>query len=451
MNSSRDNYDGDTSNNINVVASNTSVTNLTLLNALADASTFGNGLSAVTNNSSILNLVIDSPVDPLFTGTRSSFSNNNQNGQLFTTNDTSFVQANINNVAINVNTLDGMAFHRFGASLVRADVTNSSLTANQVNGLSFRGLGSDPQDPTQQLSGTPNRINLVNDLVNANGTGAVGNGARVDLFGDAELVLNATTTTFNNNKENGVRVAMTPGAEFGYTLGAERSTFDGVTITGNSGNGIFITSEISATPATDPNSLTFMEINSNLGNTLIAKNTLNGILLQYPGGTHDLLITGDTNPAAPTFTTAISGNTLDGIHVDTGLFATTTLTVDGGSNLNAPGVIVGGPLAANRNGGDGIDFEVVSQFRVVDGATTKDWLFNAAGTGNLIVNNTTIQNNGANGLNLVGNNLEAVGIGNTPTQNNSFDPSGLLNATVTNSRIVNNVLNGVNIDLQGQM
>ena len=130
------------------------------------------------------------------------------------------------------------------------------------------------------FSGSPNRINLIQNSLNNNGANGVGQGVRLDLLGDSELVLNANATTFNNNAQNGLRISLDPGAQFGYTLGNERSTLDNVQINNNGSNGIFLTSTI--TP-TDPNSnngflpldaasLTLMQVSANTGNTSINNN-----------------------------------------------------------------------------------------------------------------------------------------------------------------------------------
>ena len=117
-----------------------------------------------------------------------------------TSNGDSYMHANFYNTAIVNNGLDGITFNRNGASLVRSSIVATDMSNNGVNGLSFHGLGSDPQDPNQQLTGTPNRIVLLDDVLNSNGnfTTGVGQGMRLDLFGDSELVVDANATTFDN-------------------------------------------------------------------------------------------------------------------------------------------------------------------------------------------------------------------------------------------------------------
>ena len=473
--SNRDNFSGNGSgsgtntdttsgDNLAFVTGGTSVTNINLHNVLGNNSSSGgltsgglptgNGLSATTNDGSTLNLLIDSPKDPLFTGVASSFSNEKVNGIVLNSNGTSYMHASIYDTFMNGNGVNGILFNRSSASLVRANIVNSSMSGNGVNGLAFYGLGSDPQDPNQQFSGSPNRINLIQDALNNNGANGVGQGVRLDLLGDSELVLNANATTFNNNAQNGLRISLDPGAQFGYTLGNERSTLDNVQINNNGSNGIFLTSTI--TP-TDPNSnnaflpldapsLTFMQVSANTGNTSINNNGfganatgLNGILMQYLGGNHDVLIEGDVAHATPLYATVIQGNKNDGIHSESGIQANPTLTVES--------VIIGGPLALNANGGDGIDFEVQARLTIVDGASTTNWAFNGAGYGNINVNNSLVQGNQGNGINLIGNDFTDV----LRTSNGIDDVNGLLNATITNSEIVNNKLSGVNILLEGRM
>lgn len=411
-----------------------------------------NGLNVLTTGASDVNLTFTSPLDPLLVLTnplvsaRTSFSTNGQNGIFLATRDTSLLTLTLDNVDVNTNTLNGMSVNRQGASLFLGTVTNSSFSDNTQNGILFTGLGSDPADPNQPLSGTANELVLTDVVVNGNGTATTfGNGFRADLFGDAPLVLTATTTTFNSNAGNGLRIEVAPGAEFGDGINGPRSILDGVTITDNVQNGIQIVSNISVTPGSDVNSLTFFDVNANSGNTLISRNGLNGVLLQYTGGLHDVRILGDTDPTAPTYTTTISANGQDGIHADIGAFATATLTVDD--------VNVGGIAAADGNANDGIDFEVTSRMQILDGATTLNQTFNAAGIGTLVVNNSRIRNNGAHGLNLIGQGLNSNGIAFNaePFQNFDTDPFGVINASVTGTTITDNALNGVNIDIRGQM
>ncbi|WP_397569832.1 beta strand repeat-containing protein [Schlesneria sp. T3-172] len=462
--SQRDDYSGNgagSGNNIDTtggdnmafVSNGNSVLDVTLQNVFSNSSSStgqtsngaltGNGLSGTTNDSSTLNLLV----------TGSSLSNNRLNGIVLNSNGRSYMHASIYDTLMNSNNENGILFNRSSASLVRANIVNSSMQANLVNGFNFHGLGSDPQDPNQMFAG-PNRINLIQSSLNNNGINGVGQGARVDLLGDSQLVLNATATTFNNNAQNGLRVDITPGAEFGYSLGGERSTFDNVSFNNNGSNGIFVTSEITRTQPGNPwmpydaPSRTYMQVSANTGSSTISNNGLNGILAQYTGGSHDILVTGDTLNATPQFGTFIQSNGEDGIHSEAGIAADVTLGVDG--------VIVGGPTVADGNGGDGIDFQVQSTMRIVDGATTEDWIFNAAGVGTLNVDNSLIQNNSGHGISLVGNALAFNGYNPDGTfatriQNNQGDGWGQLNASITNSSIVENQLNGVNIDLQGRL
>lgn len=443
---------------IAITTSGTSVANLNMLNVLANNAN-GNGLSATTNDSSTLNLVVNTASNVNFTGS-SSFSTNKLNGILLTSNNTSYMHANIYNTIANNNTLDGIAFARTGAAYVRSTIAGTTMSNNGVNGFSFHGLGSDPQDPTQQNSGSPNKIILLNDTLTFNGDFAtgVGQGARLDLFGDSELVLDANNTTFSNNAQNGIRIKLDPGAEFGYELGNERSVLDNVTVNNNGSNGIFLTSDISPV---DPNSnnnhlpfdapsVTFMQISSNTGNTTISNNGfgtngatgLNGILMQYLGGNHDILITGDENPAAPNYTTLIQGNNQNGIQSQTSAEGDVLLTIDK--------VTIGGPALINGNGKNGIDFETVALLTIVDGASTEVRGFTQTGIGTLNVSNSLIQNNGYADPNNVGNGINLVSLdtinGIVPVVGGG---NGTLSATLTNNQIINNAGDGVNILLQG--
>ena len=437
--------------NVTVTTNGTSVANITLNNVVSGVAA-GNGFSATTNDQSTLNLVIAG-----VSGGLSNYSNNGLNGILLASNGDSYMHANIYNTQITQNSQNGLVFARNGASLVRSSIVNTNISGNAVDGLVFRGLGSDPQDPNQQMTGTPSRIILLDDTLNSNGnfgTG-VGQGVRLDLFGDSELVLDANATSFSNNAQNGLRIRLDPGAEFGYEVGNERSILDNVQINNNGSNGIFLTSDISPTQGASLNnnlpfdapSVTFMQISANTGNTTINHNGFgtnatgqSGILMQYLGGNHDILITGDENPAAPTFTTVIQSNKLDGILSQTSLEGDVTLTVDK--------VTVGGPVAANGNGADGIAFETQASLTIVDGSSVTQRNFNGSGIGNLVVSNSLIENNLGNGISLIGNDF-AVNDGSIG--NAGVDLAGLLNATITGSTIINNGKDGINILLNGEM
>jgi len=66
-------------------------------------------------------------------------------------------------------------------------------------------------------------------------------------------------------------------------------------------------------------------------------------MMQFPGGNHDVLVQGDTNPAAPNFTTVIQGNVADGIHSESaddgsgngvsGIFSITTVNLTVNNNV----------------------------------------------------------------------------------------------------------------------
>ncbi|HEY0982193.1 beta strand repeat-containing protein, partial [Schlesneria sp.] len=464
--SQRDNYSGNgagSGNNIDTtggdnmafVSNGNSVLDVTLQNVFSNSSSgtgetsngvpTGNGLSGTTNGSSTLNLLV----------TGSSLSNNRLNGIVLNSNDRSYMHASIYDTLMNSNNENGILFNRASASLVRANIVNSSMQSNLVNGFNFHGLGNDPEDPTQKYPG-PNRINLIQSSLNNNGINGVGQGARVDLLGDSQLVLNATATTFNNNAQNGLRVSLSPGAEFGYTMGNERSTFDNVQINNNGSNGIFMTSTITPTDQTTNNpvlpydapSVTFMQVSANTGSTEINGNGfganatgLSGILAQYLGGDHDILVQGDTVNATPKYGTFIQGNRGDGIFVQSAISADTQLTVDR--------VIVGGPLAINANGGHGINFQTVSKLTIVDGADSTTWLFNGAGRATLNVTESVVQGNTLNGINLFGNGFSDVSLTSDGTGNWSSDPGGVLNANISDSQIAGNGGSGVNILLQG--
>ena len=426
----------DAGDNIAIETSDTAIANVSF-QSLAANDAFRNGLSSTLNGHSTLNLTLDGPT----LETSSSVVNNRGSGLKLSSNDTSYLNVNIYSLVATNNLSSGVEFDRSAASLVNASISDSRLQSNGVNGLLFEAAGSDPHDPTQQFTGTPNRISLTNDVLDNNGANGVGQGARLDLFGDSVLVLNAKATSFDSNAQNGIRVKLTPGASFGYA-GVERSILDNVDISSNGANGFFITSDITRAQSGngflpfDAPSNTYMQISSDSGNTVINRNGLNGILAQYTGGNHDILLKGSSS----TYTTVIQTNGQDGVHSEAGIEAKINMLVDG--------VVIGGPAVVNANGGDGIDFEVQSVITVVDGGPLPSWNFNGAGIGTLNVqNNTLIQNNLGNGINLIGNDLTDA----ARTSNTAGDSAGHLNATVTGSQILNNKLGGVSIELLGRM
>ena len=442
--SQRSDYSTSGQDNLDINTDGTSVLNFTAHNITANDA-FANGFSATTKGFSTLNLTVDSPFDTLFTGTQSSFATNGANGMVLNTNDASLLRFTLDKTTLNSNVNDGLLFNRSDTSLIAANITNVTMNSNTVNGFGFRGFGADPQDPNQPFTNTPNLINMTNVSMDQNGTNGVGDGARVELFGDSQLVLNLTTATLNQNAGNGFVLTLTPGAQFGYQLGNQRSTFDNVQITNNGGNGIFMYSnmalnDVNTVTPNQADSLTFMEINSNSGDTNISGNGGNGILMQYPGGVHDVLIVNNDPNPIPAHNVRISNNTLDGIHVDSG--------ISGNPNVTLDGVIVGGPGATDGNKGDGVDFEVTSRFTVVDRSYQFTWNTFGASDGTLTVLNSTIQGNTGTGIKLIGNALNGL---NLTQDDHSIDGLGFLQAYVSNTKVANNGGDGVSVDLSGQM
>ena len=408
----------------------------------------GNGLAASSSDGSTLNLVVDNSSTK-----QSSFTANGLNGIHLTGNNTSLLHAGISNTNMNSNNGNGIEIDRNGASLMLVNITNSTMNSNLGNGLKFLGIGSDSTDPTQQLSGQPNLINLTNDQLNLNGI----NGALVNAYGQSDILMNALSTTFNNNQANGLRVDETPGAAFGSPSTNQMSTFDNVSFANNGANGLFFSSQISGSPLGDAQSRTFFMLNSVHGNSTISNNGGDGLLTQYSGGTHDLFIQGDGN-ATPVYQTAVQANTLDGIHADIGNFATATINIDT--------ILVGGSTTALGNKGDGISLDVVMNTQLPPNfvfhtggsggiVTSAQYVFDflKAGTGTLNVNNSLIQNNGGNGILLYGNSLAGTGFGATSylartTESGGYfseEGYGQLNANITNNHIINNGWNQANV------
>jgi hypothetical protein len=194
-----------------------------------------------------------------------------------------------------------------------------------------------------------------------------------------------------------------------------------------------------------------MQISANTGDTTINQNGANGILMQFPGGTDNLVVSGDSNPST-NFGTFIQGNTLNGISSVAGVECNPSIAPGSGVVLTVNNVLIGGPNGADGNGLNGIDFEAQSQFTVADATNGPfTWGFNGAGFATLNVNNSTIENNGADGIALIGNNLLAAATPADRFENGSGDASGMLSANISNSTIILNKTNGVEINLTGQM
>lgn len=439
-----------------VSTSNTSTANINLYGITLNNAT-GNGLSATTNNNSTLNLLVDASTG--VTTVNSSFTGNSGDGIQLVGNNTSYLHANVFNANLNSNGLNGIEYDRNSASLILSNITNTTMNSNAGNGLLFVGIGSSPNDPSQQQSGTSNLINLVNDELNGNlgtATNTEGDGAEVHVYGQSSLILNATSTTFDKNVGNGLRVDETPGAEFGDTATNTASNFSNVDISNNGANGIFISSQISGAPLGDAASRTLFDLNSVKGNTVVSNNGGDGILTQYSGGLHDITVRGDGN-ATPVYQTVIQANALDGIHADVGNFANTTINVDT--------VLVGGATKGLGNKGDGIALDVVLNTQLPGGSfvdpssilTSQQYLFDFlhAGIGTLNVNNSLIENNAGNGITLYANSLLGTGFGAANyaarTETDFGEGFGKINANITNSSIINNGASGINIQILGYM
>ena len=392
-------------NGIFAESSDAALIDLKFHNIAANDNRDGDGIRGLAKGNSILSMLVNSPA-MLVTSPElgaSTFSGNTGNGISLTSDDTGFISASFDGVEMEDNSLNGLNINRACTSLFLGTVVNSTISNNADDGIHFLGTGSDPADPTQPLSGLANRLELINVAVDSNG----GSGFSAEMYNHAAMVLNATTTSFTNHLDgDGVRVELNPGSQFGYALGAERSIFDGVTITGNGLNGISIRSNISATPLTEPASRTFFEINSNTSDTLIANNGRNGVQLNYAGGLHNVLIQGDTNPALPANSTTIQSNTADGVNVVIGNYARAGVAIDN--------------VSVNDNTGDGIDFETTG-----------------AGAGTLTVHDSRILDNGGQGIFLGQSGTEIA--------------SGNINADVTTSYIKGNKLNGVYVNFNGSL
>ncbi len=494
FNSTRDQFIGNNFNGFRARTDGTSTVQLDFQNVLATGNV-GSGFDALAQGNSSLQVFVTSPVDPLFTGVGSAFSNNGQHGFAFGSVESGLASVNLTNTLFNDNSRDGLNFNREGASLTLVDLADSQVTRNADDGIQFYTTGASPFDPNQPLTPQPNQLSLNNVTVNANGaTGAPngGNGLEVATFATSVLVLNAELTTFNNNATDGVRIFSGNGSSFGQAT--NRSTFNGVTITGNVRDGI----KLFAQGLSDTLPSSFIEVNSNSGNTMISNNGDDGIQGTVTFGAIDILVQGDT-VGVVNFDTRIQHNGFlngvvnrggNGIELNVGDAAVDGDDIadngglpaaqrdgdrDGGANevanfftpnpfqlvppvgtqfgstatLDVRDILVGDENVNDNvntgNAGDGIEvwasnnFNYLARYAAANGQSFNNTVFSVGSLVNLNVERTDISGNGQHGLNITGDGY-----------NREVDGFNLINAVVDSSRIAANAQNGVNIDLEGR-
>ena len=492
FNSTRDQFVGNNNSGFHALTTDTSAVQLDFRNVLA-TDNVESGFNTLAQGDSSLQVVITSPVDPLFTaGTGSSFSNNGLDGFGFGSVENGFATASLTDTLFNDNIRDGLSFNREGASLTLVEMADSQVTRNRDDGIQFYTFGSAPSDPNQPLPFQPNQLDLNNVIVDNNGViGAAngGNGLEVVTQGASTLVVNATQTSFSFNATDGVRVFSGGNSSFGEA--GTRSTFDGVTINENGRDGIklFVMGSFSSKP------FQFVEVSSVSGVTTISNNGDDGIQASAPFGTIDLNVIGSPFVSNTMFIQQNAGNgiefnvadvAIDGDDAED-LGQRTDGDGDGAANeilnfffangfefqsfdnfngigvLNVQDAIVGDNNPNDSvdlgNGQDGIQMfvsnienfsgisntpqdvnrDTVADLRGAGGSGNIQILSGTAGRLDVTITDTLVIGNGRDGLNYIGDG-----------GNSTFDVGNLITSTVTGSTISSNTRHGVNIDLEGK-
>lgn len=458
---------GNTGDGVNLALTQNSIVTAQFNNLTSSQNT-GDGLDGSAADNSFLTVGIASPDDPDFNvaplpvGNQSALQNN-ANGIVLNSTITGKVNGFFDQVAATNNAGNGMQINRADASLMEVSITDSNtantrlstFSNNGNDGIRFNYTGSDPSDPTQQLStnflaANPNSANFLtisNTQVNQN----TGNGLETNGDADAVLLTNLLTSTFNQNTASGISVTTDSASGFGDIAGAIRSTFNNITVQQNTGDGI----QFNALDGLGVGSQILAEINSVAGQSTIRGNGDDGIAIVAgsvdPGGATgtgivNINVVGDGLLAGNQ--TVIESNVGDGI---SGLLQGDTIilnvndTLIGGTGAlpTGPNAIVGRP-----NGGNGIS---------IVGGGTSSVSVGAVGV------NTTIQNNGGDGFEfdttgsvglqmvntlITGNAGHGLNLQNTGSNSKSA-PSSNMGAFVQDSIIQDSGLNGVNIDIFG--
>ncbi len=466
--SSRDLFTDNTVNGINVETLTTSQVDLNLQNATVTGNG-NNGLNTLISDVSLLNLTVTSPLDPLFAGTGSLFSNNGDptagvgNGVGIAADRQGVVNATFSDTLFTDNVLDGLNFNRMEQARIIATVANSEVTGNGDDGIEFQVHGSDPfVPPDAQLPLGPSRLTLNTVLVDSNGLIRPdlqgGNGLEVQTYDDAALVVNASETFFTNNAANGVLAVSLDHSNFG--MASDRSTFDGVTITDNGNDGI----KLFAMGMFESRPEQFVEISSDLAPTIISENGDDGIQASMPYGNVDVIVRGQAPVSG--FTTLIQQNVDNGIEFnvadvaldgdDTNLinrFFANGIEFNDFSNFNGIGNLTVQNVAVGDdnlndaldagNGGNGIELynsnSDTFQNRATAAGNSVFYIFHLAGSMTLNVDNSLIAGNNEDGINMTGDGT-----------NDSFGAGNIFDATVTNSQISDNGGSGIDITLEGK-
>lgn len=502
----RDRWTNSGGDGIQTVSDNGSELTMTFQNVLSTGAA-GSGFNAEVLGTSITDLDISSPVDPLFTGTRSSFSSNGAFGFQMEAAESGLALVNIDNTLFDNNGGDGLNFNREDASLILAQIANSTVSNNGDDGIQFYTSGGGVDDPTTPLyngglmRAPANRLELDNVTITGQANAAAANGANgleTATLGNSFLVVNATNSRFTSNAADGIRSFAGQASSYGDRLTGERSTFDGVTITDNGLDGmrIFAQGINTSTPTA------LVEVNSASGTTLIARNGDDGIEASVTYGDLDLLVNGGPG----TFNTVIQRNGLTsdlnghGIEFNVGDAAQDNDTTQGANSIaqfffpnplngdptfqiiQAPGdaILAMGTLTVNDtivgdenvnnstntgNAGDGI--------RVHGGITSSYVSRFQAGSPNGAIINTSLDiipvsqavvnvdsselsGNGGNGIGFIGVSGTTTQLTHTINNNAGGNSTDVLTqsvqflSSITNSDFIRNGNDGISMQLSGR-
>lgn len=454
--STRDIFRGNGGNGLSVTSDDNSVVDVTFTNATAQQNT--NGAVFLSDGDSVMNVnILTNTADPDFVGT-TVFEENAQHGVQVTSRLRSLMNFNVLatdpdlliEYSFRNNSADGLNLNRIDASNLIATIEDAEFTGNGSDGLEFAFSGSNINDPNQPLPlNSPNTLTVSGSVFDSNSA----NGMNFQGTGDATLVANVSLSEFTNNTQNGIQATTLAGSSFGSSIIPQFSVFDGITVTDNGVDGI----QLNVYDAVGVGSTQRVTIQSTLGETLIADNADDGIQFDvglvnptdYETGAADgvLQVLG-----LNTVISANGGNGIESLIQDDNPFDFGTDT----GTITVQNATIGGPTAADGNGGDGVHMEI---------ATGNNIGFTGIGTVNLI--GATVANNAGDGAELRvddgGDGFLNASAGTLITNNGghglNYNADGnnvqnqvylTINGTVVDSTIQRNAQNGVNIDLEGK-
>ena len=296
---------------------------------------------------------------------------------------------------------DGIAIVRTSESLVTASITDSSVTENAGDGLTVVVQGEAPTAVAQPMSGTPNSVTFNGSTFNENG----GDGVSLATQDDAVLVANGKGNTISENSGNGIGVTAADASAFGDPSGPTVSVFDSNVITSNGGDGVLLSATDTATILADVTATDGMgppvPTSAHGGalaispDTDISGNTGNGVHVTSAGSS---AVT--SNIDSGTGLTLIDNNGGDGVLVEVADSSDSTVSVDGVRiTRNNNGV------AYDVNGTPGTA-ELTVNDNIIQSNTADGVNIAIAGTSSTSQPNISVTNNTIGGLS------DGVGAGN---------------------------------------